>query len=129
VAREAAYVDLEQGPKLLPSAHNLDRLMTVEIAIPLGVSDDDGATGIENLMNHVMVVALEIEPELHQQVPARQTDVRSADDPPRSRCVGCPDFLAQVQRRKAVLALAGVEQLFECFPLTIEFPLYCGVGR
>src|ERR671915_657496 len=75
MASQASHVDLEQCSQALPGAHHLERLVAREVTVALGMSDHDLAAGIHYLANHILVIALEIEAELHQQEPAWQSHV------------------------------------------------------
>jgi hypothetical protein len=103
--------------------------MAIEIAVALRMGNDNGAASVEDLTNHVIVIALKIESELHQQVPSGQAHVAATGNPTRGTGIRGPDFLAQVQLWKAVPALTGADHLFECPALGIQLPLQRGVGR
>ena len=125
VAGEASHVDLQQGTELLPGPHHLERIVTFEVAVPLRMGDDDLPPGPVNLADDVVVVAQEIEAELHQQKPAaRQSDVAPAHDSPHCGRIRRQDLLSRALWRAGRRCPgAGGRQLVECPAVQLQLPI------
>ena len=95
MTRQAAYVHLQQGAQLLPGAHDLECIMAGKEVVALGMGDHDLAAGIEHGPHDIVVIALQLKPELDQQKPAGQPDIGTAGHPIGAAGIGGQDLLAQ----------------------------------
>jgi hypothetical protein len=125
MAGQAADVDLQKSTHLLPGSHDVERIVSRQVVVALGMSDDNLPAGVEDLTNHVVVVSLQLEAELNQKVSVRQAYIRSPYHSADGTGIGRPNLLAQRQGREIVSPLSGLLQAVERITMEIELPIQC----
>jgi hypothetical protein len=125
VSRQATYVHLQQGSKIAPRAHHVDRIVPVKVVVPFGMSDDHLASSRLDLTDNVVVVSQKLEAKLHQQVlPSSKTNIGTEDYPAYRGSIRRPNFLTQRNRWKISPSLAGNRQVIECTAVTFQLAVY-----
>src|SRR5215211_1631077 len=113
MSRKASHVDLEQGPQILPGAHDVQRLVSRQVVVALRMGDHDLTAGLNRFTDNVVVISLQIEAELHQEKPSGQSDVSSPGHAPHRGSIWGPDLLTQPKGGQVLSVATGQRKSVE----------------